>query len=75
MRHGVEATERDIAWLDELIAAEHEAELGETGPPEILREQPHDPSAQQPDTRPQLHPASQTPDADPDEDRSSLQSQ
>jgi DNA-binding PadR family transcriptional regulator len=52
MRHGVEATESDIAWLDELIAAErrqvpHDEPTGqptggpEDGPPPHRQPQPH----------------------------------
>jgi DNA-binding PadR family transcriptional regulator len=58
MRHGCEVTERDIAWLDELIAAET-GEVGETPP---------DPAAPAPDAV-----RVDDPDRDADEDPASLQ--
>lgn len=68
MRHGVEATERDITWLDELIAAEHETALAEQGGPTSEQGTDHDVANASED-------GNSTTDSDPDDDRTSLQSQ
>jgi DNA-binding PadR family transcriptional regulator len=66
MRHGVEATERDIAWLDELIAAEHD-NVDAAGPEAT----PPDSAA-----RPPAPPPTDGQHPDPDEgSRTSLQNQ